>query len=185
MIKAIKKMLEKDFAVASNIGKWLIIIALSGMALYFLFLVIVAILVAIFVVPKMRTLIERLRQHPDMKHPSMKKKCMTVLKESVIVMFPDQLKNIKFMKDAHQQILKTCNQATNASSIGDFYNQVVENANSVDEHASPAYDSHHASAHAAAEAAKHNLTSHSVPVGHGAMHTAGSANADGLGVHSL
>lgn len=185
MIKAIKKMLEKDFAVASNIGKWLIIIALSGMALYFLFLVIVAILVAIFVVPKMRTLIERLRQHPDMKHPSMKKKCMTVLKESIIVMFPDQLKNIKFMKDAHQQILNTCNQATNASSIGDFYNQVVENANSVDEHASPAYDSHHASAHAAAEAAKHNLTSHSVPVGHGAMHTAGSANADGLGVHSL
>ena len=185
MFKGIKKMLEKDLAVASNIGKWLIIIALSGMALYFLFLVIVAILVAIFVVPKMRTLIERLRQHPDMKHPSMKKKCMTVLKESVIVMFPDQLKNIKFMKDAHQQILKTCNQATNASSIGDFYNQVVENANSVDEHASPAYDSHKKSAHAAAEAAKHNLTSHSVPVGHGAMHTAGSANADGLGVHSL
>lgn len=185
MIKAIKKMLEKDLAVASNIGKWLIIIALSGMALYFLFLVIVAILVAIFVVPKMRTLIERLRQHPDMKHPSMKKKCMTVLKESIIVMFPDQLKNIKFMKDAHQQILKTCNQATNASSIGDFYNQVVENANSVDEHASPAYDSHKKSAHAAAEAAKHNLTSHSVPVGHGAMHTAGSSNADGLGVHSL
>lgn len=185
MLKAIKKMLEKDFAVASNIGKWLIIIALSGMALYLLFLVIVAILVAVFVVPKMRTLIERLRQHPDMKHPSMKKKCMTVLKESIIVMFPDDLKNVKFMKDAHQQILKTCDQATNASSIGDFYNQVVENTHSVDEHASPAYDSHHASAHAAAKAAKHNLTPNSVPVGHGATHTAGNANADGLGIHSL
>ena len=185
MFKAIKKMLEKDLAVASNIGKWLIIIALSGIALYLLFLVIVAILVAVFVVPKMRTLIERLRGHPDMKHPSMKKKCMTVLKESIIVMFPDQLKDIKFMKDAHQQILKTCDQASSASSVADFYNQVVKNAHAVDEHASPAYDSHHASTHAAAEAAKHNLTPHSVPVGAGAMHTAGSANADGLGIHSL
>ncbi len=111
MLKGIKKMLEKDLAVASNIGKWLIIIALSGMALYLLFLVIVAILVAVFVVPKMRTLIERLRQHPDMKHPSMKKKCMTVLKESIIVMFPDDLKNAKFMKDASLRLtprLCTC-----------------------------------------------------------------------------
>jgi lipopolysaccharide/colanic/teichoic acid biosynthesis glycosyltransferase len=63
MLKGVKKLLEKDLAVASNIGKWLIIIALSGIGLYLLFWIVVMVLLAIYIGPKLETIVKRLRDN--------------------------------------------------------------------------------------------------------------------------
>lgn len=178
-------MLDKDLAIASNIGKWLIIIALSYIAISFLFIVIVALFVAVYFAPKLRILKERLRKHPDMKNPSAKKKCFTFLKESIIVLFPEELNDVKFIKKAHNQIIETCDQASNATSMANLYDYVVNDCKSDCEYASPAYDAHKESAHAAAAAAKKNLTPQSQPNEHLATQYSNSENADGLGVHAL
>ena len=186
MIKGVKKMLEKDLAVASNIGKWLIIIALSGIGLYLLFWIVVMVLLAIYIGPRLRTLVKRLRDSSILKTGSTKEKCIAVMKETVLVMFPEQLNEVKFMKQAHDSIIKRCSNPKDAAQFVSSARGLANNPGFTDDdHTAPAYDSHHASAHAAAEAAKHNLTPHSGPIGHGGDLTADSGHADGLGMHTV
>ena len=104
MIKGVKKMLEKDLAVASNIGKWLIIIALSGIGLYLLFWIVVLVLLAIYIAPKLKTLVKRLRDSPILKTGSTKEKCVVLMKETALVLFPQELHQAQFVKS----FLRSC-----------------------------------------------------------------------------
>lgn len=186
MIKGVKKMLEKDLAVASNIGKWLIIIALSGIGLYLLFWIVVMVLLAIYVAPKLKTLVKRLRDSPILKTGSTKEKCIAVMKETVLVMFPEQLNEVKFMKQAHDSIIKRCSNPEDAAQFVTSASLLANNPGfSDDDHIAPAYASHKQATHAAAGAAKHNLTAHTGPTGDGSDLTADSGHADGLGVHTV
>lgn len=186
MIKGVKKMLEKDLAVASNIGKWLIIIALSGIGLYLLFVVVIMVILAIYIRPKLKTLVKRLRDSPDLKKGSTKDKCIAVMKETMLVMFADQLNEAKNMKQVNDSIIKQCSNPADAARFVVSAKKLVNDmAYSDDDHTAPAYDSHKQSTHAATGAAKHNLTPHTGPVGHGGDFTSDSGHADGLGMHRL
>ena len=185
MIKKFQKMLETDIAAASNIGKWLIIIALSGIAIYFLFMLIVGVAVFIYVAPKMKTVAERLRAHPAMKNGTPKQKCVAVAKESISVLFPDELKNVQFMKDAHDSMMKYCDKAADSSSAAEFYDKVMNKngSDSVHDTSSPAYNAHQQSNVAAAAAAEKNLSTHQVPKPHDDA-VAAHEEATGLGQHT-
>ena len=178
MIKGVKKMLEKDLAVASNIGKWLIIIALSGIGLYLLFWIVVMVLLAIYVAPKLKTLVKRLRDSPILKTGSTREKCVVLMKETALVLFPQELHQAQFVKS----FLSSCE---HSMPVGEQAGKLASSAYSADDHTAPAYDSHMQATHAAASAAKHNLTPHSGPIGHGSDLTADSGPADGLGVHRV
>jgi hypothetical protein len=113
-----------------------------------------------------------------LKTGSTKEKCVVLMKETALVLFPQELHQVQFVKS----FLRSCEQSM---PVGQQAGKLASSAYSVDDHASPAYDSHHASAHAAAEAAKRNLTPRSGPVGDGGDLTADSGHADGLGVHTV
>ncbi len=79
---------KKDLALVSKIGRWLIVIALSGIALSLLLTVAAAVIFATVVAPRISLMADRLRASPAMSGTP-KEKCVAFFTEAGRVLMPD------------------------------------------------------------------------------------------------
>jgi len=75
------KSARKDFRLAENIAKWLIIIVLTGAALTLVFLVAIGVVIAVVIRPKAMLLAERLRKNKKAMNGTAKERCMAFYSE--------------------------------------------------------------------------------------------------------
>ena len=183
------KTFRKDFAVAGSIARWLIIIALSGIALSILFTVAVIVIAATIVAPRLTTLSERLKKSPAMHGGSAKDKCVAFFTEAGRMLSPDESDDMNAQAAADQ-----CATPRQAQAGAQLFNAAVSD---------PAHAAHAASSHAAmvreasltsqAKSMAANLPggpaagaepdAHSSDHGHGGNAASTAADATGLGVH--
>ncbi len=183
------KTLRKDFALAGSVARWLIVIALSGIALSILFTVAVIVIAATVVAPRLASLSDRLKKSPAMHSGSAKDKCVAFFTEAGQVLFPDESGEMNAQAAANQ-----CATPRQAHAGAQLFDAAVSD---------PAHAAHAASSHAAvvreaslASNAKSMAAglpggpapgaepdAHSSDHGHGGNAASTAGDATGLGVH--
>lgn len=183
------KTFRKDFALAGSVARWLIVIALSGIALSILFTVAVIVIAATIVAPRVATLSNRLKKSPAMHSGSAKDKCVAFFTETGHVLFPEEPDDAN-VQAAEQQ----CATPRQVQAGAQMFDAAVSD---------PAHAAHAASSHAAvireaslASKAKSMTAAmpdgpaagaepdpHSSDHGHGGNTASTAGDATGLGVH--
>jgi len=169
--------------VAGSIAKWLIVIALSGIALSILFTVAIIVIAATIVAPKLNTLTERLKAHPAMKNGSAKDKCMAFFSESGHILSPEESDDMIAQSAEH-----ACSTPRQIQSGAQMYDAAVSDpahaAHSASSHAATVRESALASHTAAAAAGMPDAPAGGEPQGHSETPTSTAAPAAGLGAHA-
>lgn len=179
---------KKDLAMAGNVAKWLIVIALSGIALSLLFTVVAVVVFALFVAPRITTLAARLQKSPAMQG-SARDKCIAFFTEAGKVLSPD---------DSDEQLASAaghaCTSGRQAAAGAKMFDAAVSGPGHASHIASAAAAAAHA--HVVASTAKTTenqlpeVPPNGVPVPHTSDHTAApsaataAAPATDLGVHA-
>lgn len=172
-------VVRKDLALAGRIARWLIVIAVSGIALTLLIAIAAVVVFATVIAPRMNLLADRLRCSPAMNGTT-KDKCITFFNEATRLLMPDDTEEQLGASAEH-----TCGSSRKAMAGAHLFDAAVSG---------PAHAAHAASVSAATSSNAKTSPQKPQTVGEPDAHTTTdnlggdaathAAPAGGLGIHA-